>query len=185
MKKQLMVLAVSSFSLLMACNNSDSTTTDSTTDSMSTTSATASTDNMAATTGSDGMPVFYSLESKQPVQVVEDEKTHQYVDVSTQKPVMYYYDPISRDTFDARGRLVNNALILTDGNYSLDEAKIKSNDNVFKIKTDEWKLKYGKDGDNKMKSDDVKVKDKDDKYKIETDDTKLKVKDGEVKVKDK
>ena len=185
MKKQFMVLAVSSFTLLMACNNNDSTTTDSTTDSMTTTSTTANTDNMAATTGSDGMPVFYSLETKQPVQVMEDEKTHQYVDVTTHKPVMYYYEPVSRDTFDARGRLVNDALVLTDGNYSLDEAKIKSNDNAFKIKSDDWKLKYGKDGDNKMKTDDVKIKDKDDKYKVKTDDVKIKVKDGEVKVKDK
>ncbi len=183
MKKQFMFLAVSSLAFLMACNNNDSTTTETTTDTMTTN--TASTDNMAATTSSDGMPVFYSLETKQPVQVMEDEKTHQYVDVSTHQAVTYYYEPISRDTFDARGRLVNNALILTDGNYSLDDAKIKSNDNVFKIKSDEWKVKYGKDGDTKMKSDEMKIKDKGDKYKMETDSTKMKIKDGEVKMKDK
>ncbi|MEO5501924.1 MAG: hypothetical protein ABIR31_10830 [Ginsengibacter sp.] len=187
MKKQFMVLAVSSFTLLMACNDNGNTTTDSTTDTMTTTSTTtASTDNMAATTDSDGMPIFYSLDTKQPVKVMEDENSHQYVDVSTHKPLTYYYEPISRDTFDSRGRLVNNALILTDGNYSLDEAKIKSNDNAFKIKADDWKMKYGKDGDNKMKTDDAKIKDKGDKYKVKTDDTKIKVTDdGEVKVKDK
>ena len=186
MKKQFMVLAVTSFSLLIACNDNSSTTTDSTTDTMTTTRTTASADNMAATTNSDGMPVFYSLDTKQPVQVVEDEKTHQYVDVSTHEPLGYYYEPISKDTFDARGRLVNNALTLTDGKYNLDEAKIKSNDNAFKIKTDEWKVKYGKDGDNKMKSDEMKIKDKGDKYKVKTDDTKIKVTDdGDVKVKDK
>lgn len=46
-------------------------------------------------------------------------------------PVDYYYESISRDTFDLHGRLVNNALILTIGKYFLEEAEIKSNGNVF------------------------------------------------------
>lgn len=101
MKKQLMILAVSVFSLLIACNNSDSTTKDSTMDSITTSSST-STDKIVATSGNDGMPVFYSLNTKQPVQVMEDENSHQYVDVSTHQPVGYYYEPISKHTFDER-----------------------------------------------------------------------------------
>ncbi|MEO5499940.1 MAG: hypothetical protein ABIR31_00735 [Ginsengibacter sp.] len=200
MKKQFLVLVAASFSVLVSCNNSENRSVETTTDSEVTSTATASTD-VAPPTVNDGMPVFYSLETKQPVVVIEDENTHQYMDASTQQPVTYYYEPISNDTFDMRGRLVNNALILTDGKYSLDDAKIKSNDNAFKIKSDEWKMKWGKDGDNKMKdddmkikdkedkykvkTDDVKIKDKGDKYKVKTDDTKIKVKDGEVKIKDK
>ena len=200
MKKQFLILAAASFSVLVSCNNNDNAVVESTTDSMVTSTTTASTD-VAPPITNNGMPVFYSLETMQPVVVVEDEKTHQYVDATTLQPVTYYYEPISRDTFDMRGRLVNDALILTDGKYSLDDAKIKSNDNAFKIKSDEWKMKWGTDGDNKMKNDsikikdkedkykvktdDIKIKDKGDKYKIKTDDTKIKVKDGEVKVKDK
>ncbi|MEO6948453.1 MAG: hypothetical protein ABI123_02390 [Ginsengibacter sp.] len=185
MKKQFLVLAVASFSVLVSCNNTDKNNTQTTTDSIVTTTGTASTDVATPSVDNENMPVIYNLETKQPVSLQQDEKTHVYVDATTQQPISYYYEPISKDTFDMRGRLVNNALILNDGKYSLDDAKIKSNDNAYKIKTDEWKMKWGKDGDNKLKTDDIKIKDKGDKYKVKTDDTKIKIKDGEVKVKDK
>ena len=68
-------------------------------------------------------------------------KTLIYVDVTTRQPLSFYYDPVNHDTFDSRGRIVNNALVLTNGSYTIDETKIKSNKDAFKIKNDQIKLK--------------------------------------------
>lgn len=163
--------------MFSSCSNagSDTDVTNDYATTITTSQATSSTDR--------AMPVYYDLQTRQPIEVAQDENSRQYADVSTHKPLVFYYDPISLDTFDSRGRLVNNALILTNGDYSLDEAKIKSNDDAFKIKTDEMKMKIEKDGDMKIKTDGMKIKDKDGKYKEKTVSAKIKVKDGKVKIK--
>jgi hypothetical protein len=179
MKKQFLFLSAAFLFILGSCNNNAESDTDVTTDSstsVTTAQGTASTDTRAVT--------YYDLQTNAPVEVTRDEKSHQYVEVSTHKPLTFYYDPISRDTFDVRGRLVNNALVLTDGKYTLDEAKVKSDEDAFKIKTDEMKMKMDSDGDMKMKTDDKKIKDNDQKNKEKTDDSKLKVKDDKIKSKE-
>ena len=111
---------------------------------------------------------YRDLKTNSPVFIDHDSVTHTYVNRDTRQPLAYYYDPITNDTFDARGRIVNNALTLTNGDYTIDEAKVKSNDDKFKAKYE-----------------DMKVKVKDDKYKEKTEDSKVKIEDDEVKVKDK
>lgn len=125
------------------------------------------------------------LTNNQSISVTMDSVSHQYVDMNTHKPLTYYYDPVVHDTFDSRGRIINNALVLTNDNYTLDETKIKSSDDAIKMKNDEMKMKMDNGGNMKMKDEDVKIKDKDDLYKEKTDSTKLKVKDGDMKVKEK
>ena len=67
------------------------------------------------------------------------------------------------------GLVANNALIHgDDGSWSVDETKIKMEDDELKIKN----------GDNKMKVED-------DEYKSKTGDTKVKVEDDEAKVKNR
>lgn len=179
MKKQFLFLSAASLFMLGACNNNADTDADATGDSVT---ATTTSQNNAST--DTRKVVYYDLQTKAPVEVTQDEKSHQYVEVSTHKPLTFYYDPVSQDTFDVRGRLVNNALVLTDGKYKVDEAKVKSDEDAFKIKTEEMKMKVESDGDMKMKTDDKKVKSDEDTYKEKTDDSKLKVKDDKVKIKE-
>ena len=175
MKKKLFFLPAIALFAFISCNNAD-TAEVATSDSVTVVEGSSSTDQPSA---------VYSLETRQPVEVEYDEASGQYVEVSTRKPIGFYYDPISLDTFDSRGRIVNNALILAEGGgYNLDEAKIKSDENSYKLKVDDLKIKVNEDGDTKLKTDDIKIKETDDKLKIKTDDGKIKVKDGEVKVKD-
>ena len=180
MKKQFLFLSAASLLVLGSCNNNPDSDGDVTNDSVAAATTTLQSN---ASTDTRGI-AYYDLQTNSPVEVTQDEKTHQYVEVSTHKPLTFYYDPVSHDTFDVRGRLVNNALVLTEGKYKVDEAKVKSNEDAFKIKTNEMKMKVESDGDMKMKTDDKKIKDKDDKYKEKTDDSKLKVKDDKIKVKE-
>lgn len=178
MKSNLMYLAAAIAVTVSACNNAGDSSTVTTMDSSS--SATIVTDNP---NGSIELPTYMDVISNKPVTVMQDTVSRQYVDMDTHQPLTYYYNPITHDTFDARGRIVNNALVLTNGDYTIDESKIKSNNDDFKMKNGDMKMKMD-DGDMKMKDGDMKVKDKDDVYKEKTDSTKLKVKDGKMKIKD-
>ena len=124
------------------------------------------------------------LKTNKAVKFRQDENTHicgcNYP--ATIVSLLRYYDPVNHDTSDSRGRIVNNALVLTNGSYTIDETKIKSNNDAFKIKNDQIKLKMD-DNDIKMKDGDIKIKDKDDSYKDKIDTTKLKVKDDKMRLK--
>lgn len=183
MKRKLMYLATATALMFSACNDSGNSSTVTTTDS--TTMATSSNDVGMGNSGNSSETLTYvDVITNKPVAVMQDTVSHQYVDMNTHQPLTYYYNPISHDTFDARGRIVNNALVLTNGDYTIDESKIKSNDDAFKMKNGDMKMKMDDDGDMKMKDGDMKVKDKDDLYKEKTDSSKLKVKDGKMKIKD-
>lgn len=180
MKKTLFFLITATAISLTACNESSNTESD-TTDSTSTVA-----DNSEATPmgASNYVSPYLDLKTNQTVNIGRDSVKNVYVNSETNDPLTYYYDPIAHDTFDSRGRLVNNALILTDGNYTTDEVKVKSNDDAFKAKYEDIKVKMDNNSA-KMKSDDMKIKDKEDKYKEKTDSTKLKVTDDEIKMKEK
>jgi hypothetical protein len=80
--------------------------------------------------------------------------------------VLWYFNPVTHDTFDVSGNVVNTYLIRENGDYRLDEER--------------WKTKIQGDGD-------LKAKDGDEgKVKLEADESEGKVKtaDGKVKVKD-
>ena len=99
----------------------------------------ASVNDHATDTGEMQIPEYYDLQTNRPVDVLKDTNSHQYVDLSTHKPLVYYYEAISHDTFDIRGRIINNALILKDGKYSIDETKIKSDMDAFKARANGMK----------------------------------------------
>lgn len=89
------------------------------------------------------MPEYYDLETSRPVDVTMDSITNQYEDISTNKSLTYYYDGVSHDTFDIHGRIINNAIIFSNGKYAIDETKVKSNIDSFKIRTADMKKKMG------------------------------------------
>lgn len=127
---------------------------------------------------------YMDLKTNSPVYIDRDSLSNNYLNRDTRQPLGYYYDPITRDTFDSRGRIVNGALVLTNGDYTIEEARITSNDDAFKLKYDDMKVKIDDDG-TKMKDDDIKIKIKDGKYKEKTDSTKIKIEDDEIKIKEK
>ena len=161
--KRLMMLSFTALTLtgFVACNTGSEGDT-SATDSTSVTSS-----EMDAGMSSGGTAGFVDLSTGGSVRM--DEATGRYVDESN-NPVDFYVDMNTRDTFSGRsGEVVNNALIHgDDGSWSVDETKIKMEDDELKIKN----------GDNKMKVED-------DEYKSNTGDTKVKVEDDEAKVKNR
>ena len=172
MKKQFLLIGAVIMMGFAACN--DNSTTDSTTGTDSAVSTNPGDTIISTTTTTTVRPIenferrtFYSVKTKKPVKLRMDTVYHYYVDASTnQQPDYYYYDPATRDTFDYYGRRLNNALILTDGNYTVDETRLT-------MQTDN------------TSTGDIKIKAKDDKYKEKTDTSKVKVTDGKMKVKKK
>ncbi len=148
-----------------ACNDGkkESTTT-SNSDSLNTTGS-----NSTASSGSsssfDENASYVDLKTGKKLTVKRDPATGSVTNRETNEPlVYYYYNPTTRDTFDAYGRVVNSYLIRSnDGSYTLDEQR--------------WKVKMDKDGD-------IKIKDGDDtKLKVEGDGSEMKLKTDSGKIK--
>jgi hypothetical protein len=144
---------------LGACNNNTGANGDATDSTGETTTLNA---HMNSNTDSQGQ--YVDLNTGRSVK--RDNATGRYVD-DAGNPVDFYVDVNSKDTFyGENGKNVNNAVIYTNGEWQLDDTKIKI------------------DGDEiKMKSGDTKVKMEDDEYKRKTDDSKLKADEDGVKVK--
>ncbi len=176
MKKQFLLIGSALIIGFAACNDNSSTETTANADSTVTTNAgdtTVSTTTTTTTTKT-VRPIenferrtFYSVKTKKPIKLRMDTVYHYYVDASTnQQPDYYYYDPATKDTFDYYGRRLNNALIMTNGDYTIDESRnTMQTDNTSTV--------------------DTKVKAKDDKFKEKTDTSKLKVNDDKMKMKKK
>jgi hypothetical protein len=164
-----------------SCGNNKTSNTESSTD---TTSSANQSSSSSGNSGSSGAS-YVDLNTGKTIQISHDDATGITTDIGTGKPVQFYINPITNDTFDTRGRLVNNALILADGGWEVDETKIKSDGDDLKVKTDDMKVKT--DGDEtKIKTGDSKVKTDGNDSKVKTDDLKIKNDDGqEVKVKDR
>ena len=126
MKKQLIILSGAIVLALGACNDSTTTTTPATAPGDTTIQKTTTT----TTTTTTVHPIanfehrtFMSVKTGKPVKLRVDTIHHYYVEMETnQQPDYYYFDPVAHDTFDYRGRLLNNALIFNNGNYSIDES---------------------------------------------------------------
>jgi hypothetical protein len=111
---------------------------------------------------------YENLETGEKVTIIKDPTTGYAIDSVTNEPVDYYVNLDTKDTiYGKTGMVVNNALIKTpEGTYMLDNAKIKSDGEEFKAKSEDVKIKV--DGED---------------MKIKTDDKKIKIEDGEKKVK--
>ena len=174
MKKQFLLIGAAIMMGFAACNDNSTTDSTTSTDSAVTTNAGDTVISTTTTTTTTVRPIenferrtFYSVKTKKPVKLRMDTVYHYYVDASTnQQPDYYYYDPATRDTFDYYGRRLNNALILTDGNYTVDETRLT-------MQTDN------------TSTGDIKIKAKDDKYKEKTDTSKVKVTGDKMKMKKK
>ncbi len=54
---------------------------------------------------------YVDLVTGRKVKVRVDTVSHSIIDVVTRQPVSFFIDPATKDTFDVKGRRVNNALI--------------------------------------------------------------------------
>ncbi|MEP6616542.1 MAG: hypothetical protein ABJA57_08190 [Ginsengibacter sp.] len=174
MKKQFILLSTAVMFLFTACNDETKTDT-TTTNSDSTVVAAPDTSNMATTTTVTTTTTttipnfdhrsFVSLKTKKPIKLRQDTVTHVYVDMTTNEQPYYYYDPATHDTFDYKGRMVNNALVMNNGEYTIDETRI-SNVPATAPATGDYKMKQSGD----------KMKEKTDTSKMKMDNNKMKVK---------
>jgi len=115
---------------------------------------------------------YVDLNTGESVDVIADPVTGYAINSKTNKPVYLYV--ASTDTIFTTGLVVNDKLILLpDGNYEVDETKIKVDDLNVKIKYEAPET-INNDGDYKIKVDG-------DEVKIKDGDTKIKIEDGEVK----
>ncbi|MDB5224309.1 MAG: hypothetical protein JWN83_2976 [Chitinophagaceae bacterium] len=170
MKKQFFLLGAAAIFGFAACND-NGTTTATTTDTTATNpgDTTIQTTTTTTTTTKTVHPIanferrtFYNVVTHKPVKLRMDTVLHYYVDVSTnQEPTYYYYDPATKDTFDYWGRVLNNALINNNGDYTVDETRLSSD--YTTPSTDTVKMSTDNSGKMKMKA-------KDDKTKVKTKD---------------
>jgi hypothetical protein len=68
---------------------------------------------------------YVDIAIRKQVRVILDTATGYIIDVSTSRPVNLIVDPSTKDTFDYKGRNVNNKLIKTGDNaWTIDESKM-------------------------------------------------------------
>lgn len=161
-----------------ACNNGSETS--ATEDSSSVTTTTPAGDESTTVSSSD-TPAFdtsasyVDLKSGKTVRLRRDASTGHVRNQEDDSEVLWYFNPVTNDTFDVSGNVVNNYLIRENGSYRLDEAR--------------WKTKTQSDGDLKAKDGDegkIKLEGDEGEGKVKTEDGKVKVKsDGTVKEKKK
>lgn len=107
--------------------------------------------------------------------VTLDAATGMYIDASG-KPVEFYVDATTLDTFYGKTQQnVNNAIIHDNNDLRLDESKIK-------VDEDDIKIERADGSKTKIEGDKIKVKNADgSKAKMDGDETKVKDGDGKLK----
>ncbi len=160
MKNLLRILSFVMIStVIVACSNNK--TGDGNTD---TTMISESTE-MTSTTAQVVPGSYTELNSGKTVYIIADPETGWAIDSVSRVPVEFYIDRTG-DTLFQNGLVVNNALVKTEGKWTLDEAKIKRDGNDIKIKySDGSKVKID-DEDLKIKSDEGKIKVEEDTVKV-------------------
>lgn len=162
MKTTLKIMSMVALSTtFMACNSNR-------TESSEMDSNSTDTSVMMDATSASVVPGEYTdLSTGKTVYIVADPETGYAVDSITRVPVEFYIDR-SGDTLDRTGFVVNNAIMQTEGKWTLDETKIKRGRDDLKIKhSDGSKTKIEDDGDIKMKNaDGSKIKVEEDTVKI-------------------
>ena len=188
MKKQLFILGSAIIFGFAACNDTSTTTPAPVTSPGDTTIQKTTTTTTTSTTTVHPIAnfehrTFMNVKTGKPVKLRVDTIHHYYVDeVSNQQPDYYYFDPVAHDTFDYRGRLLNNALIFNNGMYSIDESKVQDNSGTTDMGTNDNSGTTTTDN-GKTPSGNTKIKQKDDMYKEKTDNSKMKVTDNKIKIK--
>ncbi len=181
--KKTFLLTSASLIILAACNsNSDKTTTN--TDSTIAVNA----DSVTKTTTTTVSKTTYSkrrletaklvdIKTKQAIVLVYDTVHYYYVDSKTmQQPKSYYFDEATKDTFDYRGYLVNNSLIMKDGDYMVDETKLFENPYNVEVRSNITAAPNPAEVDKKIKTNGNSYKEKTDTSKIKITDNKTKIK---------
>lgn len=182
MKKQLFLMGSAAMLLFAACNNSSSGTASTSDTAAKTSATTTSPGTMGRQIANFESRSFMDVKTGKPVKLKYDTVNHYYIDVTTnQQPDYYYFDPASHDTFDYYGRRLNNALIMENGDYRIDESRLTDDNNSSTTTTTDTGTMStngttGTGGN-------MKIKQKDDMYKEKSGDSKLKVTDDKVKVK--
>src|SRR5690606_13675191 len=167
---------------LQACNNENSTETTET-DAQSTLAGDNADGSSGELSGSVTTAQYVDLNTNQPVELIWDDDNDRALNKANNQPVELYVNTATRDTIYGPGYIVNHHVIKTDnGNWTLDETKVKRDGDELKIKKDGMKFKM-EDGEWKIKTDSGKIKSDGDELKIKTEDGKIKVDDGETKVK--
>lgn len=69
---------------------------------------------------------YVDLATGRKVKVRVDSISRDIIDEATNQPVLFFIDPSANDTFDRKGRKVNNALIrANDSSWTVDESKLE------------------------------------------------------------
>lgn len=155
--KLLSAVAISTALLACNTNKTEESAADTTMESSDMTTSTASV-----------VPGEYTdLSTGKTVYIVSDPETGWAVDSITRVPVEFYIDRTG-DTLDRTGLVVNNAIMQSEGKWTIDETKVKRGRDDLKIKhSDGSKTKIEDDGDIKMKNaDGSKIKVEEDTVKI-------------------
>ena len=180
MKKQFFLMGAAAILGFAACNDngtSNTTKTDSTTTTnpgdttIQTTTTTTATTKTVHPIANFEHRTFYNVKTHKPVKLRMDTVYHYYVDVNTNKePDYYYYDPATKDTFDYWGRVLNNALMMNNGDYTIDETRLSTeNTTTTPVQSSDTGTM---NSTNKMNNGKMKIKQKDDKIKIKSKDDK-------------
>jgi hypothetical protein len=148
---------------VVACTNKNAADGDTDTTMMSESSEMTTTSTASVVPGS-----YTNLSTGKTVYIVADPTTGWAVDSITKVPVEFYIDTTG-DTLFQTGVVVNNAIMKTDGKWTLDETKIKRDG-------DDIKIKYPDGGKVKMDGEDLKIKGEEGKIKVDEDTTKVKPK---------
>ena len=181
MKKQFLLLGAAAIFAFSGCNdNGSSTTTNTDTTAATTASGDSAVTTTTTTTTRTAYPIsnfehrtFYSVKTHKPVKLRMDTVNHYYVDVTTnQQPDYYYYDPATKDTFDYWGRRLNNALIMNNGDYTIDESKLSSEYSTPPTTTPTTTTTTTTSDTATANAGKMKMKAKDDKTKIKSKDNK-------------
>ena len=177
MKKQFFLMGAAAILGFAACNDNgtsetiktDSTTTNPGDTTIQTTTTTTTTTKTVHPIANFEHRTFYNVKTHKPVKLRMDTVLHYYVDVTTSKePDYYYYDPAAKDTFDYWGRVLNNALILHNGDYMVDETRLSSETTPPVQSSDTGAM----NSTDKMNNGKMKMKVKDDKTKMKSKDDK-------------
>ncbi len=160
----------------VACSNNANETQQSDTTTIVPTTTTTTESNASVTTTT--APVvklkanadYIDLKTGKKIRLRVDTVTQFVLNEVTKEPIVFYIDPATNDTFDARGRLVNKALIRnTDGDYTINESMLMPQETVL----EDTIADLGKS----------KEKIKDDKYKFKDENIKVKIKEDKTKIK--
>ncbi len=162
MKNLLKVLSFAVISsAVVACSNKNAEDGDTDTTMMSESSEMTMTSTAQVVPGS-----YTNLSTGKKVYIVADPTTGWAIDSISKVPVEFYIDTTG-DTLFQTGVVVNNAIMKTDGKWTLDETKIKRDGDDIKIKNEDGsKVKMDAEGDLKVKGEDGKVKVDDDTVKV-------------------